>query len=289
MQNTARPQTIQVFLPSGDARGIRVAEVTTRIVQAIEVPRNMLSDFFSMSESKQVAVYFLFGVSDADEPMVYIGQTGDLKARLEAHNKEKEFWQRAVVIISRTQSLTNTHTLYLEWKAIQKAEAAGRYKKTNSTRGGRPYITAPLEADCLEIFDTTRIILGTLGYPVFEPLLNKQQKNDENERFYCTRSGIHAVGEYTNEGFVVLKGSIGNSVVNASADTPAYHQNKEQLMQTNKITIKDTHMVFNEDVLFSTPSGASSFVIGSSSNGWIDWKRKDGQTLNAVKRDAQAL
>lgn len=65
MQNTARPQTIQVFLPSGDARGIRVAEVTTRIVQAIEVPRNMLSDFFSMSESKQVAVYLLFGVSDA--------------------------------------------------------------------------------------------------------------------------------------------------------------------------------------------------------------------------------
>lgn len=32
------PQTIQIFLPSGDPRGMRVAEITTRIVRVIEVP-----------------------------------------------------------------------------------------------------------------------------------------------------------------------------------------------------------------------------------------------------------
>jgi hypothetical protein len=30
---TATPKTIQIFLPGGDPRGIRVAEITTRIVQ----------------------------------------------------------------------------------------------------------------------------------------------------------------------------------------------------------------------------------------------------------------
>lgn len=35
----AHPQTIQIFLPSGDPQGIRVAEITTRIVRVIEVPR----------------------------------------------------------------------------------------------------------------------------------------------------------------------------------------------------------------------------------------------------------
>jgi hypothetical protein len=30
------PKTIQLFLPGGDPRGIRVAEITTRIVQLIE-------------------------------------------------------------------------------------------------------------------------------------------------------------------------------------------------------------------------------------------------------------
>jgi hypothetical protein len=29
----ARPKTIQIFLPAGDPRGIRIAEITTRIVQ----------------------------------------------------------------------------------------------------------------------------------------------------------------------------------------------------------------------------------------------------------------
>ena len=58
---TATPKTIQIFLPGGDPRGIRVAEITTRIVQVIEVPRSLLQDFLKMPESDQVALYFLFG------------------------------------------------------------------------------------------------------------------------------------------------------------------------------------------------------------------------------------
>lgn len=55
------PKTIQIFLLGGDPRGIRVAEITTRIVQLIEVPRSLLQDFLAMPESGQVALYFLFG------------------------------------------------------------------------------------------------------------------------------------------------------------------------------------------------------------------------------------
>jgi len=52
-----RPKTIQIFLPGGDPQGIRVAEITTRIVQVIEVPRSLLGDFLKMDESTQVALY----------------------------------------------------------------------------------------------------------------------------------------------------------------------------------------------------------------------------------------
>jgi hypothetical protein len=34
---TSPPKTIQIVLPSGEPPGIRIAEITTRIVQAIEV------------------------------------------------------------------------------------------------------------------------------------------------------------------------------------------------------------------------------------------------------------
>jgi hypothetical protein len=39
----ATPKTLQIYLPGGDPQGIRVAEITTRIVQVIEVPRTWKS------------------------------------------------------------------------------------------------------------------------------------------------------------------------------------------------------------------------------------------------------
>ena len=110
---SSTPKTIQIFLPSGDPRGIRIAEITTRIVQVIEVPRSLLGEFFKMDESNQVAMYFLFGgEEDGGDQRVYIGQTGDLRARLKAHHANKDFWERALVLVSRTHSLTpNPHAV----------------------------------------------------------------------------------------------------------------------------------------------------------------------------------
>ncbi len=40
MTTIRRPRTIQIFLPSGDPSGIRIAEQTTSIIRVIEVPRS---------------------------------------------------------------------------------------------------------------------------------------------------------------------------------------------------------------------------------------------------------
>ena len=42
MDNT--PRTIQIFLPDGNARGIRIAEITSRTVRAIQVPRSKIGE-----------------------------------------------------------------------------------------------------------------------------------------------------------------------------------------------------------------------------------------------------
>lgn len=127
---TARPRTIQIFLPTGDPRGIQVAALTTSIVQVIEVPRPLLSDFLQMPESRQVGVYYLIGDDEEkDQLAVYVGQTGSLGKRLSEHDLDpkREFWNRALVAISLTHSLTQTHAMYLEWRSIQQANAAQRY------------------------------------------------------------------------------------------------------------------------------------------------------------------
>jgi hypothetical protein len=121
-----RPQTIQIFLPAGDPRGMRVAEITTRIVRVIEIPRSQLAEFIKTPEAQQVGVYFLMGeLSDAGLPRVYIGQSGNVGSRLVQHNLNKDFWNRAMVVISLTNSMTQTHALFLEWFAISEASPAG--------------------------------------------------------------------------------------------------------------------------------------------------------------------
>ena len=56
-------KSIQIFLPDGNPRGIRIAEITTRIVQAILIPRNQLDKAKSRPELDHPALYLLLGTS----------------------------------------------------------------------------------------------------------------------------------------------------------------------------------------------------------------------------------
>ena len=59
--------------------------------------------------------------------------------------------------------------------------------------------------------ETAATLLATLGQPIFEPLTNAATSKGDKELFYCKGSGADGVGEYTTEGFVVLKGSRGRA------------------------------------------------------------------------------
>lgn len=282
-----RPQTIQIFLPTGDARGMRVAEITTRIVRVIEVPRSQLPDFIKTPEAQQVGVYFLMGdLSEAGLPRAYIGQSGNVGTRLVQHNQGKDFWNRALVVISLTNSMTQTHALFLEWFAIAEATKAGRYCLENGNTGSQPYTPAPLQADCHEIHETAATLLATLGQPIFEPLINALTPKGEAELFYCKGSGADGVGEYTAEGFVVLKGSRGRLENVASIQGKANERFREKLLVEGILTANGSGVVLTRDYLFSSPSMAAVALQGRSANGWMEWKDAKGRTLDEVKRQS---
>lgn len=298
-----RPRTIQIFLPTGDPRGIQVAALTTSIVQVIEVPRPLLSDFLKMPEARQVGVYYLIGDDEEkDQLAVYVGQTGSLGKRLSEHDLDpkREFWNRALVAISLTNSLTPTHVMYLEWCSIQQANAAQRYTVENGTVGTRPHTPAWLEADCQEIFDTIRTLVSTLGQQVFEPLavrvepalpvveggvIEKAQPPELAQVFRCSGpQGADATGQYTEEGMVVLKGSRGRGEAVPSMIPTAAGRHRQRLIDAGDLSPNSGSYVFQRDVLFPSPSGASNVVLGRSSNGWTEWRDSTGQTLDALKR-----
>ncbi len=268
---------------------MRVAEITTRIVRVIEVPRSQLADFLKMPEAQQVGVYFLMGeLSEAGLPRTYIGQSGSVGKRLEQHHQNKDFWNRAFVVISLTNSLTQTHALFLEWLAIAEATKAGRYGLENGNTGSQPYTPAPLQADCHEIHETAATLLATLGQPIFEPLTSAPTAKGIVELFYCKGSGADGVGEYTTEGFVVHKGSKGRAEIVPHIQGTSHERMRSQLITEGVLTeiagSAGSLLVFTRDHLFSSPSTAAMAVMGRSANGWVEWKTASGKTLNEVKR-----
>lgn len=284
-----RPQTIQIFLPTGNPRGIRVAEITTRIVRVIEVPRSQLADFLKMPEAQQVGVYFLLGeLSETGLPRAYIGQSGNVGNRLLQHNQGKDFWNRALAVISLTNSLTQTHALFLEWFAIQQATQAGRYALENGNSGSQPYTPAPLQADCHEIHETAATLLATLGQPVFEPLAatpsNTSSQSATAELFFCKGPQAQGVGEFTSEGFVVHKGSTARMGSVDSIKGTSSERFRNQLVTDGVLAPKGDVHEFTRNYLFASPSMAAIAVLGRTANGWLEWKNAQGQTLDEVKR-----
>ncbi len=288
MTTEKQPRTIQIFLPSGDPSGIRVAEITTSIVRVIEVPRNQMAEFLKMPEAHQVGLYFLVGRENQDE--VYIGQSGDVGHRLGQHMKnEKKDWERALVLISLTNNLTQTHALYLEFSSIEKAKQCGRYELVNGNNGQRPHTPIPLKADCDEIHRVGSLLLATLGYPIFEALVDPSE-GDTREMFFCKRGGTDARAYYTNEGMVILKGSSAPYQPSIKKTKPRIVAQRDALLEKGTLVIENDRVVFTKDYLFNSPSGASCLLVLGSSNGWREWKTAAGQTLDDyVGRDKDGV
>lgn len=88
-----RPQTIQIFLPDGNPRSIRIADITNQVIQAVLVPRKKLDFISKRSELQNVGLYFLFGSTEGDEkPVVYIGESENCFNRLKEHHKDPKKW-----------------------------------------------------------------------------------------------------------------------------------------------------------------------------------------------------
>lgn len=85
---------------------------------------------------------------------------------------------------------------------------------------------------------------------------------------------------YSSNGFTVLKGS-----VIATTTVPSLKwSDKRNSLVSEYTTIDDGKLVMTSDKTFTSPSTAADFCIGSSNNGWLVWKDKDGNTLDSVYR-----
>ena len=275
-------KTIQIYLPTGEPRGIRIADITTRIVLSVAIPRTELAVAKQRSELDHPGVYFLFGEDeDSAKPIVYIGQTEDARKRLDDHNKCKPFWKTAVFCLSKSQNFTQAHIRYLEWYCLQQAKEIGRFELDNDQVSFSPtHVTEPMKAELHDVFDTIRMLIGTLGFPVFDPIA---KQDSHTHLFFARGGGSDGSGELVADGFVVLKGSRARIEIAPSA-IASVKPHRDKLIAAGILTEQNGEYIFTQDFEFPTPSAAAAVVLGRTANGWIEWVDESKRSLDDVYR-----
>lgn len=264
---------------------------------AYKIPRTELDKCKERDDLKQSGVYFLFGTSDqTGENVVYIGQAGIRKNgegilyRLIEHkrNPDKDYWTEAIVFTTSNNSFGPTEISYLENRFVGMATEAGRYLVKNSNDPTMGNITEEKESELEEFIDYAKIVMGTLGHKLFEALAEKSSTpkvreiiDDDELILFMKRNSrksgklIEASCKQTREGFVILKGSL-IETIDSESIPPGI---KERRLKA-KI---DEHGILQENVLVNSPSYAAAFVIGGHANGLVEWKTEDGTTLKEIE------
>ena len=290
---------LQILLNDEEIDGKKTVYVANRDIRCEYVPRHKVSTF----KSDYVAVYLLIGSDEEKGDLIYVGETEEAAIRLLNHDKKKEFWDYAYFFFSNTHNLNKADVKFLEAKIYQAIKEAGRYKLENASIPKESHVHDIRQSELMDMFKTIEFILGgafnlfpfkkvDLQLEVNETKekinhLKKQLDELEKETFYMTQKGADAKGYLLGEGkkFVVLKDSktasiekAANSFKEISAAT-----NLERLKKQGVLQEIDGYYQFNETHIFNSPSGASDLIYLGATNGWKEWKNKEGESLEKLR------
>lgn len=165
----SKPYTIRLFVPDGNPTTFKIIDKMNWTGVGLEISREAWSKYKNRSEFEQAGIYILFGYQEGDDlPTLYIGQGDGVKKRIESHEKNKDFWDKALVFVSSNGGLNRAHITWLEWALIQKASNAGRCKLDNNATPNEPILTESEKADTQEFLNEILSILPLVEIRVFE-------------------------------------------------------------------------------------------------------------------------
>ena len=190
----------------------------------------------------------------------------------------------------------------IPYYSLSKEKARLEYLRSNATKRDRKYITkrdlefsTPRDAAFFCAGSLSKKVAWEIRYEnrasvssEHEPdpeLKTKGLQMEDNaipevELFFIKAKGLVAVGRFSGDKFIVLKGSELNPT-----NAPSYSESlkREQLLQLFASHSYNKY-ILSRDVSFSSPSSAAAFCLGRSANGWTEWKDQHGHDLNTYRK-----
>ena len=269
-------KTVTTYLIDGDPKGTQYAFISNKICQMFVVPRSNLAYLNTQEKLQKPAFYILLGEDEATKPQAYIGETENFRERVKDHDSKKSFWQKALIFVSKDADMTKADVQYLEYKAISEAKNANTFVLNDNKQTPKAPNLPEYQKDSMdEFFEDVKFLAAFVGCNIFEVV-----QEEKEHLFYATGRGCNAKGFYSSNGFTVLKGSV---IAQNTTSSFKGIEHREKMLQEYS-AIEDGKLIMTSDKTFTSPSTAACFCLGRSANGWIEWKDKEGNTLDSVYR-----
>lgn len=281
-------KTIKIFLIDGDPNGRMSCELSNWSGKAYKIPRIKIKECTDREDLTSTGVYLLFGKDEDGKDQVYIGEAESILKRLNQQLTQKDFWNEAIIFISKDENLNKAHIKYLENRLHDIAKSANRYKVDNSVIPTQSSISESDRAEMEEFIEYIKMLVNTLGHKVFDEKREFRPKQKQDIFLIKATRGAEAQGEPSSDGFVVFKSSkAAASIVNSM--TPSFATLREKLITEGVLVNKGEYFEFSDDYIFSSPSTAAVMVMGRNANGLTEWKNKDGKTLKEFETNEKTM
>jgi hypothetical protein len=283
--STPRPFSIRIFVADGLPAGVRTVEKSNWSGRGVVMPRSRYNDVRHRPEFAKAGVYVLVGQSESTgATKIYVGEGDPIRPRLDSHASQKDFWTQAFAFVSKDDNLNKAHVQFLEARLIELARQAKRCELENAKIPERSSLS---EADVAEVegfLSEMLLCFPVLGLPAFEeaPAAPKARI-----RLVTSGKGAKAAGFESEEGFVVEKGS--TAVLSETPTIPAFASGlRRQLLDAGVLRATSEVFVFEQPYVFSSPSTASTVVLGRNTNGRLEWCDERGRTLKEIQESGRS-
>ena len=129
-------------MAEGLPEGLRLVTKLGSNGQVIACPRGRYPKVKKRrDEFSRSGVYLLVGQDGEQVPRVYVGETEQMRSRLDNHYANKDFWQEVIAFTTTDTQLNRAQVKYLEARLQElagRAEEAKRAKVDNKNSSQRP-------------------------------------------------------------------------------------------------------------------------------------------------------
>lgn len=284
---------IDLFLVDGEPGGITTAGVIGWTGQILNGPRSTLTRLLDREEARRNGVYFLLGDDpDAIENIAcYIGRTEDFSARFRHHDRQKDWWDRAILVSSLDDSFNEGYWGYLESRLLEIARTTKRCTLRDNVQAPQPRkLSEAQQSDAEAFLEQIRGVLPVLGVNILRGTHRAPEQqappSDIDSPIFtlaAPKRGVKAHAHVVGGEFIMMEGSrVVGKWTNAgrTSNTRRSYESlcaqHTKLIDDGSIAVEGTIGTLTRDIPFPSPSTAGSIAVGYSCNGRIAWTWEGG-------------